>query len=170
VKPVLESEQDAAVTGGPSAEEGRPLAGYGLLAGVFVALSSAGAAAAKRSGKQLPDAYRPWDLLLVGGATHKASRMIAKDKVTAALRAPFTEYQGPGAPGEVEEKARGSGLRLAIGELLVCPYCLGVWIATALSFGLTVAPRATRFVSFLLSAVGIADFLQIAYKASDERA
>jgi hypothetical protein len=151
-------------------EEERPLASYGLLTGAFVALSGLGAAAVKRSGGKLPEHYLPWDLLLVGGATHKASRMIAKDKVTAVFRAPFTEYQGPGAPGEVDERARGSGLRLAIGELLVCPYCLGVWIATALSFGLAVAPRTTRFVSFLLSAVGIADLLQIAYKAAEEKA
>jgi hypothetical protein len=102
-------------------------------------------------------------------ATHKVSRVIAKDRVTAPLRAPFTEFQEEGGPGEVEEKPRGSGLRRAIGELLVCPFCLGQWVATAALAGFAVAPRLTRFVCSIFAAVTISDFLQIAYKGSEEK-
>ena len=63
------------------------------------------------------------DLLLVGIATHKLSRLLAKDKVTSFIRAPFTRYQEPSGQGEVEEEPYGHGLHLAVGELLVCPYC-----------------------------------------------
>ena len=73
-------------------------------------------------------------------ATHKASRLIAKDRVTAPLRAPFTEFDQEGGPGEVEESPRGAGMRRAIGELLVCPFCLAQWIATAALAGLAVVP------------------------------
>ena len=122
-----------------------------------------------RSGRSLPERIGAADLLLAGAATHKLSRVIAKDRGTAPLRAPFTEFEGEGGPGEVEERPRGTGLRRAIGELLVCPFCLGQWVATALLAGLAVVPRATRFVCSIFAAVTISDFLQILYKGSEEK-
>jgi hypothetical protein len=139
----------------------------------LVALYNAGVGAfflwRARSGKSLPERIGVGDLLLAGVATHKLSRLIAKDRVTAPLRAPFTEFEGKGGPGEVEEKPRGGGLRRAIGELLVCPFCMGQWVATGILAGLTVAPRATRFVCSIFAAVTIGDFLQIFYKGSEEK-
>jgi hypothetical protein len=102
-------------------------------------------------------------------ATHKLSRLIAKDKIMAFARAPFTEYQQPGGPAEVEERARGDGVRRTVGELLVCPYCLGMWISGAFHLGLVAAPRTTRFAASVLTGLTISDFLQIAYRAAEER-
>ena len=107
--------------------------------------------------------------MLVGVASHKLSRVIAKDKITSFLRAPFTEYESPGGPGEVEERARGEGLRKAVGELLVCPYCLGLWLSGGMHLGLIYAPRVTRTLASTFTALTIADFLQIAYKAAEEK-
>jgi hypothetical protein len=101
--------------------------------------------------------------------THKVSRLITKDKVTSVVRAPFTEFQEKGGPAEVEERARGTGVRKVIGELLICPYCLGLWVAAGFSVGLLFAPRLTRFVATVFSALTISDFLQIAYKAAEDR-
>jgi hypothetical protein len=42
----------------------------------------------------LPDQVSPGDLLLLDVATHKMSRLLAKDWVTSFYRASFTEYQG----------------------------------------------------------------------------
>jgi hypothetical protein len=150
-------------------EEKRPLGGYLILTAIFQALVVAAALALRRSDRPLPERYAPWDLLLTGLATHKLARLVTKDKVMSFARAPFTEYQGAGGPAEVEEKPRGSGLRYAFGELLVCPYCLGMWIAAAFGVGLTLAPRATRLAAFVLSSLGISDFLQIAYKAAEQK-
>ena len=102
-------------------------------------------------------------------ASHKLSRLIAKDKVTSPLRAPFTELEGKGGPAELEETSRGEGARKAIGELLVCPYCLGLWVAAAFSIGLVFTPRLTRLLAAVFSALTISDFLQIAYKAAEEK-
>ena len=104
-----------------------------------------------------------------GVATHKLSRLISKDRITAFARAPFTEFQEPGGPAEVEERARGDGWRRTIGELLVCPYCLGMWISGGFNLGLVVAPRGTRFAASVLTGLTISDFLQIAYKAAEDR-
>jgi hypothetical protein len=150
-------------------EERRPLAGYAVLAGLFNVLVVAAAIGLRRSGKRPPDRYSISDLLLVGVATHKLSRLLGKDKVTSFLRAPFTEYQGPAGPSELDERPRGTGLRHAIGELVICPYCIGLWVATGLGFGLVAAPRVTRMGAFVLSSLGISDFLQIAYKAAENK-
>ena len=150
-------------------EEGRPLRGYSILTSIFVGVVEIVALALRRSGRNLPKSLSPWDLLLTGAGSHKLARLIAKEKATSFVRAPFTEYEGSGGPGELEEKPRGAGLRKAVGELLVCPYCLGMWISTAFGLGLVAAPRVTRLVAFVLTALGISDFLQIAYKAAEER-
>lgn len=146
-----------------------PFFSYATLMGTFLALFGAALFGAKRSGRKLPERIALWDVLTVGVASHKASRILAKDKVTSLLRAPFTELEGEGGPAELEERSRGSGLRKAIGDLLICPYCLGLWVASAFSIGLLFAPRLTRFVAATFSALAISDFLQIAYKAAGEK-
>jgi hypothetical protein len=142
------------------------LAPYGLLVGAYAA---AVGAFLWRFRKQLPNEISPQDLALIGVASHKTSRTIAKDKVTAPLRAPFTEHEDDGGPGELEESPRGVGLQHTVGELLVCPFCLDQWVATGYVAGLVVAPRATRFVASIMATVAISDFLQIGYKASEEQ-
>jgi hypothetical protein len=149
-------------------QERPPFRTYAALAALFNTGFAGALFAAKRHGR-LPERVSPQDLILIGTASHKLSRLVAKDKVTVFLRAPFTEYQGRGGPGEVEERARGDGVRRAIGELLVCPYCLGLWASGGFHVGLLFAPRATRVAASTLTALTISDFLQIAYKAAEER-
>jgi hypothetical protein len=146
-----------------------PLLSYATMMAIFGALFGAGLLAARRGGRGLPEQVGAGDLALIGTASHKFSRLLAKDKVTSPLRAPFTELEGKGGPAEYEESSRGSGLRKAVGELLICPYCLGLWVVAVFSFGLVFAPRLTRFVASVFAALTISDFLQIAYKAAEEK-
>jgi Protein of unknown function (DUF1360) len=161
---------DRSPVAGYAAPENRPpfLPYLGFMA-IFGSLVAAALAAARRQGRELPDQVSPGQLLLVGTASHKVSRVISKDKVTSPLRAPFTELEGKGGPAEFEESSRGGGLRKAIGELLICPYCLGLWVVAAFSVGLVFAPRVTRFVASLFAALTVSDFLQIAYKAAEDK-
>jgi hypothetical protein len=160
------SVRDAQAGHSPGHEE--PLGGYGLLVAAFLAGSGAFAAWLASSGRPVPERVELGDLALVSIASYKASRLVTKDRVTSVLRAPFTRYQNDGSAGEVEEEPRGHGLRLALGQLLVCPYCIGMWAAAALTAGLLVAPRFTRWVAFALTALTISDFLQIAYKKAED--
>jgi uncharacterized protein DUF1360 len=149
------------------AHEHRPLAGYSTLTTIFsTAFAGTLAAAWRRNG---PPA-RPglWDVVTIGLATHKLARLISKDRVTSFVRAPFVEYVEPAGHGEVDEQPRGEGLRLATGELLVCPYCLGQWIAGAFAVGLVGAPELTRLLAAVFSAETVADFLQLAYRAAED--
>jgi len=147
----------------------RPTRSYAVLSAGFGGAIGGALVALHAAGKPLPKGFGIGDVLLGGVATHKLSRLLAKDKVTSFMRAPFTEYQGPGGPGEVEEKPRGSGLRYAVGELLICPYCLGLWVAAGYGLCLVGAPRATRLAGYVLTALTISDSLQIAYKAAEEK-
>ncbi|MBS1861162.1 MAG: DUF1360 domain-containing protein [Actinobacteria bacterium] len=150
-------------------EERPPLLAYSVAMAIFNGLFAAGLLIARRRGRQLPVRPAPADVLLIGVASHKLSRLIAKDKVTSPLRAPFAELEGSGGPGELDERSRGTGARKAIGELLVCPYCLGLWVVAAFSIGLLLAPRLTRFLAAVFAALTIADFFQIAYKAAENK-
>ena len=150
-------------------EERPPLAAYATFATVFHVAMAGAVAAAKRSGRDLPQRVEAGDVALIGTASYQLSRLISKKKVTAFVRAPFTELEGKGGPAELEEKPRGSGARRALGELLVCPYCLGLWASGGFHAGLLFAPRATRFSASVLTAMALADFLQVAYKAVEER-
>jgi hypothetical protein len=103
--------------------------------------------------------------LLLGVSTFQLSRIVAKDRVLAPLRAPFTTYEASSGAGEIEDTARGQGLQKAIGELLTCPYCLAPWIAGMLSVGALVAPRKARWLASLFAIVAVADVCQQGYVA-----
>jgi hypothetical protein len=150
-------------------EAGRPLGSYSLLTSVFSASFVGALVAAHRAGYRLPQEYGTKDIVLTGLATHKLSRLIARDKVTGFARAPFTRFQEATGHAEVDEAPRGSGVQLAIGELLVCPYCLAQWIAGAFTVGHVVAPRVTRLLTAMWSAHAIADAAQLAYSAAEQR-
>jgi Protein of unknown function (DUF1360) len=149
------------------AAEHRPLGGYAALSGVLTAAVTGGLLAARG---RLPERIPVQDVVLAGVATHKLSRILAKDKVTSFVRAPFTEFQEPAGKGELEEKPRGRGLRYATGELLVCPYCVAQWISAGFAVGYVHAPRLTRLFAGLYTMYAISDGLQLAYLAAEERA
>jgi hypothetical protein len=150
------------------ADQHRPLLAYGALALAFNGLVAAGLEAARRR-RGLPERWSAPDLLLLGAATAKLSRLVAKDRVLAVLRAPFTEFEDDTQRGEVEESARGTGMQRAIGELLICEYCLGQWVAAGFVLGATLAPRPTRAVAALFTVYGISDALNIARSAVDQK-
>jgi hypothetical protein len=152
--------------------EHRPLDGYAVAMGAFGALAASLAAAAKVSGRPVPERPATSDVVLISIATHKLSRLLAKDAVTSPLRAPFTRYAEPGGAAEVNEEVRdqGSSVRHSIGELITCPFCLAVWVATGLTGGLVLAPRLTRLAAMTLTATAASDFLQMAYSLAKEAA
>lgn len=164
------SRDGAGVLAGYSPDEHRPLAPYAVMTAVFGTAFVGSLLAAERSGRRVPERIGTRDIVLAGIATHKVSRLLSKDKVTSFIRAPFVRYQEPTGQGEISEEPRGSGLRKSMGELLNCPYCLGQWVAGAFAVGLVAAPRPTRLVAAMYTAETVADFLQLAYFAAEERA
>jgi len=148
--------------------DGLPVRDYAMLVTIFNGLVATGLLVQKCSKEPLPERVEPKDLVLFAIATQKLSRVITKEKVTTAFRAPFTEVEGKGSAGELEERPKGHGLRRAVGELLTCPFCLGTWIASGFIYGCIFSPRVTRTVASIFAVSGIADFLQQCYVKTQE--
>jgi hypothetical protein len=144
--------------------EERPLAGYLAAMGIYAGGVGALSALAWATGRPLPERLAARDVVLLAVATHKVSRLLAKDPVTSPLRVPFTVFRGRSGESELAEEPR-HGSRHAVGELVTCPFCVDQWVATALCFGLVLAPRATRFLSGLFAVRAGADVLQLGYDA-----
>ena len=111
----------------------------------------------------------PAELLLLGLATQYVTRLIAKDTVTAPIRAPFTRFEGPAGEGEVNERAIGTGVRHVLGELLSCPFCLGQWVATGLVATNVAVPPFGAATTTVLATAQVSDHLQLAYAALRHR-
>jgi hypothetical protein len=144
------------------------LAEYATLLGFYLASAVVLTGVAVQQNR-LPRKFGLLDLALLGIATHKLSRIVAKDRITGILRAPFVKYIRSIGAGEVEEEPRGHGIQRGIGHLISCPYCMGPWCATALGFGFLFARRATRFFAGILVSVTVSDFLHRAYAAANEK-
>jgi hypothetical protein len=142
--------------------EDRPLAGYALTMAVYGTVVGVLAGTARLTGRQVPDRVPVTDVALGALAIEKLSRLLAKDPVTSPLRAPFTAYRGTSGPAELSEEVRGAGVQKAVGELVTCPFCTSVWVATGFAAGLVYLPRTTRLAVATLAALAGADLLQFA--------
>ncbi|MEU4806287.1 DUF1360 domain-containing protein [Actinosynnema sp. NPDC023587] len=147
--------------------EPRPLGGYLRAMSAYAGLVGAAVAVGTTRGARVPERFSWNDTFLVSVAAHKAGRLLNKSAVASPLRAPFTRFEGSAGEGEVAESVPSSGNHQhAVGELLTCPFCSGVWLATAFTAGLVLAPRATRLVATTLAVVAGSDFLHLAYDAA----
>ena len=146
----------------------RPLGGYVRVIGAYSAAVGALSATVALRKRGLPPRVAPSDLVLVAAATAKLSRLLSREPVTAPLRAPFTKLEHEHGGGNLVERARGDGLQRTLGELVTCPFCLSQWIATGFTFGLLLAPSATRQVAGTFTALELADLLQYGRAAAEK--
>jgi len=116
---------------------------------------------AKLLGRDFRD-QAPLDLAVLGLATFKAARTIARDEVTSFVREPFVE--GHAKEGD-EEPVETGDLRQAVGELVTCSRCIGTWIAASLAGAQVIAPQFGRLLTWSLATAGANDFLQAAFAA-----
>jgi hypothetical protein len=133
--------------------EERPLPEYAALTAAFGAVLGGFLVLARR---RLPDRIAFGDMARIGLASYKIGRLVAKDDVTSWVRAPVTRDAETNEP-------KPQGVERALGELVTCPYCVGVWAASALSYALVLYPRQTRLVTTIFGAQAVADFLNAAF-------
>jgi Protein of unknown function (DUF1360) len=105
---------------------------------------------------RLPERIGFGDVARIGLSSYKIGRLVAKDEVTSWVRVPVTRDEEATEP-------KPEGPARALGELLTCPYCVGVWTAAGLSYALVLFPRETRVVTTIFSAQALADFLNAAF-------
>ena len=131
----------------------RPLPEYAALTGAFGAVLGGFLLLTRR---RLPDRVGIGDTVRIGVASYKLGRLVARDEVTSWMRAPVTRDEDATEP-------KPQGLERALGELVTCPYCVGLWTAAGLSYALVLFPRQTRLVTTIFGGQAVADFLNAAY-------
>ena len=144
-----------------------PYRAYAAIVGIFVAgLGAVSGAAALR--KRPAHEISATDLALLGLATFKASRTVARDKVTSFVREPFVE--GEAYDGEDEKPTQETEMKQALGELVTCTRCIGTWTAAGLTVTQILAPRFGRLLTWSLAAAAANDYLQAGFAALTAKA
>ena len=170
VSKITDSEDPQELFEGYDAGDEVPIGAYATLVGVFSSIFALFLLLTRLTGRPLPERIGLADLALLGTASHKLSYIITNASVTSFIRAPVTELQEVKSPTNLDEKPRGSGLQKALGSLLTCQFCLGMWVTAFLSYGLVLLPRTTRFVAGMFSILTVSDFLHQAYKRAINKA
>jgi Protein of unknown function (DUF1360) len=134
-------------------DDKRPLPEYATLAAAFWAVFALFLATNR---ERLPHRFRFGDLAGIALSSYKLSRLITTEDVTAFVRAPVTE--DPGA-----QRPKPHGMERVLGELLTCPYCIGLWITSALAYTQVLFPRETRFFNSIFGSYAVTDFLHAGF-------
>jgi hypothetical protein len=150
-------------------DDEQPLESYAVLTGLFGTALAVTLYTAHRR-ERIPERFGVGDVAAMGLATHKIARLLTKDAVTSFVRAPFVHLEEKSGTNSLKERPRGSGLQRSVGELLSCPECTGQWVAGGLLGGMLHAPRPTRAITALYSALTVADLLQYVYAGLKRRA
>jgi hypothetical protein len=140
---------------------GAPHGAYAAIMATYLAGLAGAGLLAKLLGRD-PEEHRPIDLAVLGVATFKMARTLARDEVTSFIRDPFVEGE---AHEGGEDPVETGDLRQAIGELVTCTRCIGTWVAAGLTATQVLAPRFGRILTWSLAAAGANDFLQAAFAA-----
>src|SRR5262245_14282637 len=98
-------------------------------------------------------------LLIFGLAAYRAANILSNEPVTKPLRAPFVEESQK--EGKVTERPKGSGSLGAMGQLIYCPSCTGVWLSAALVYAYVLSPGITFLVALFLALSAIERILAI---------
>ena len=111
---------------------------------------------------RLPTSIRPFDLVLLGLAAARLSDIISTDQIMEWLRRPFVKMETSEIAGrEVETRTgRGRGLRKVIGDLLSCPWCVGVWVAAGLTYAYLLVPTVVWVFVLIMAIAEIGSLLQ----------
>ena len=90
---------------------------------------------------------------------------------TTRSRASSASRSSQGEAHEGDERpVEDGGTRQAIGELLTCSRCIGMWAAAGVVGLHTVAPRSGRLLTWSLAAAAANDFLQAGFSALTSKA
>lgn len=149
--------------------EEEPLVDYALVMSTFLALTGVSVVRAVARGA-MPERVPISDVLLLGLATTRLTRLVTREKVTRVVRAPFTEVDADARQDEVKEHPRGQGMTRVMGELLTCPRCFGMWASAAVSVAYLFAPATTRAVSSVLAISLVSDLVNVRFARARQSA
>jgi hypothetical protein len=103
----------------------------------------------------------PLRLVIFGLAVYRAANIISNEFVTTPVRAYFV--RDVERDGKIVTEPYEDGLRGAVGSLLYCPSCTGVWVATLFVYFYLFFPAEASIVALLLALSGIERFLAYSF-------
>ncbi len=89
------------------------------------------------------------NLLVLGLAAYRAANILSNEPVTQPIRAPFVDEAQK--DGKIIEQPKRSGFVGAVGLLIYCPSCTGVWLSAALVYFYVFYPGPTFLVALFLA-------------------
>ena len=110
------------------------------------------------------------DFVLLCLATFRLTQVVCEERIARWIRAPFVQRRavvGAGGTPAEEEVPWNSGLRRVAGELVLCPWCLSVWIATLLTFFHVLLPGIAHVFLLALAVAAGGMILQVGVKMMD---
>jgi hypothetical protein len=168
--PTASRSRDGSREGAQPAAPVVPQRHYAVFLLTYLAAWSLFLVAIHLMGRGWPQQVSGIDLLLLSLATFRLTAIVTEEKVARSLRAPFCEFIVVNRPDgtEVEEEVpAGRGLRRVAGEMILCPWCAGVWIATLLLFFWILLPGVSRAVLLAFSAAAGGLLFEILAKLMD---
>ncbi|HEY0980049.1 MAG TPA: DUF1360 domain-containing protein [Candidatus Paceibacterota bacterium] len=88
-------------------------------------------------------------LIILGFAAYRAANILSNEAITKPIRAPFVkEVVKDGVPTEEPKK---SGFKGAMGLLIYCPSCTGVWLSAVLIYSYALWPTPTFVIALFLT-------------------
>ena len=137
--------------------EARPV-DYAAINVVWIALAAALLAGARE--RTSKDPITNQELIPLAAATFALSKAVARERIGAWVREPFTEE---------DERPTGSRIRRAVGELVTCTRCVGTWSALGVVGLRILHPQAGRTLSYILASAAANDFMQTGFKLLTEQ-
>ena len=135
-----------------------PYRAYAGLTGTFLTgIAALGVLSRRQDDLQ----YTPADFVVLALATFKASRTLVRDDVARFIREPFVV--GEPMAARDEQPVPSGGVRQAIGELVTCSRCIGMWAAAGLVGVDLAAPAFGRPLRWSLAVAGANDWLQAGF-------
>lgn len=114
---------------------------------IFVGLIIAGANLIFRKFGGLPTTIQPFDFILIALATFRTVRLFVYDKVTKFIREPLAKFQ--------------NGPLKAMYELMICPWCFGVWAGFFIVFFYYYFYQLFWFIILALAVSALGTFMQL---------
>ena len=87
--------------------------------------------------------------LVLGLAAYRAANILSNESVAKPLRAPFVDESRK--DGKTVEQPKSSGFLGAMGHLIYCPSCTGVWLSAVLVYFYVFYPGPTFLVALFLA-------------------
>lgn len=114
---------------------------------IFVGLIISGAYAIFIKFQGLPTMIKPFDFLLIVLATYRAVRLFVYDKVTKFIREPLAKIE--------------KGPLKTMYELMICPWCFGMWAGFFIIFFYYYFYQFFWFVILALAVSALGTFMQL---------